>query len=82
MARAHGKALRLTVTLTCRDGEPGHPSRIADTFIKIGKMIREGSTAGEIEQEYTYSQGGESNRDIATVRFEVRTIPDQGLDPE
>lgn len=65
------KILKLTVTISTSDGDPGHPTRFTEVFKRIGGLLGDGATAGEFEQDYRYSQGGESNLDRATVAWYV-----------
>jgi hypothetical protein len=68
------KELRLTVTLSTMDGIPGEPVRIVQAFKRIKKLLSDGARSGSFTEEYYYSMGGESNRDIATIDFEVALV--------
>jgi hypothetical protein len=65
------RAMRLTITLTSPDGNPGHPSRFTKTFKKIGEMLGQGARAGSFEEQFGYSVGGEQNYDNCTIDFDV-----------
>lgn len=64
--------LVLTVELCVPGEDPGGPTRIATVLSRIARNIRSGNTAGEFEQDYSYSLGGESNRDSADITWRIK----------